>query len=214
MEKEMPEKINKPQTKSYNPVKVYLDDLIEIESLFTPLIEIFTEDYRYNTIQELVNHVGTSQKIKYLTIKPLTHPKVLIELRPDRVTLDVGSSDIASTGLFHKLDSILRGCQLPITQYYYLLLYISTTIASASLFQFASITLRDIISLDLALFFILICASLLRDHYKPRRALIILQRKSELRSFWQRNKDDLWKNVFSFILGVIAALIGKYLTGC
>lgn len=96
-------------TKEYSPIKLYLDDLENIEEVLkssSDIVSIKTEDYEYDSIDELCNHVkAKTVRIKTLEFKT-SNPYISIEFTKSRARVHVSSSD-KNAGIFFKLDQII-----------------------------------------------------------------------------------------------------------
>jgi hypothetical protein len=129
------EKIEKSITKSYLPVKVFLDDLEAIESTlkeFTENIVIKTDRYSFSNTDELITKYK-NQNIKALEISSYNPYNIHIEFLPVWVKLYSGSDSTVATGLFYKLDSILSSTtRKPEFLYSYTFLSLSVFIINGS----------------------------------------------------------------------------------
>jgi len=100
-------KISQHTTKEYQPMVLYLDDLQKIVDVFGDhgiKYCLNSEKFSYDNLQEIVEN---EQKIKSLAIKS-TDPYVSIEFNSHSASVRVINDDLISTGIFHKIDSIVK----------------------------------------------------------------------------------------------------------
>jgi hypothetical protein len=221
-EKNMPpQRIDKKQTKIFTPIKIYLDELNEIEGLLIQHgddLELSTEDFQYDSVQELVGHVGeATPTITKLTIRSNSHPTVILSLLPNTASLEVGSSDVASTGIFYKLSAILNKCQVPFASVIPLyILAVLLLVIIIDVFWHRGGTVPAILVTGSISIIILSIAAIYgirhrQQNYSQRYSQIILKKRHEDKSFWQKNKGDIIKGIIIAAVSAIMTLLLKSL---
>jgi hypothetical protein len=103
------EKVRKEKSfgRSYRPIVIWLEDLAEIVSTLRKNakdVHIATEDYLFETVEELKEHFGTQTQFAMEVTSSI--PYVRLELTRLWVKLHV-SAGPQSAQLFHDIDSIL-----------------------------------------------------------------------------------------------------------
>lgn len=200
-------KIEKSIIKNYLPVKVFLDDLEAIESAlkeFAENIVIETDGYSFSSTDELITKYK-NQSIRTLEISIYNPCYIHIEFSPLWVKLYSGSDSTSATGLFYKLDSILSSAtRKPEFFYSYTFFILFTVIINASSF-FLPKELKVVAIICNSIYIIWVCYfSYIR---LMNSAKIIMTKRHDLKSFFQRNKDALIVNSFVGIVTIFVTLL-------
>jgi hypothetical protein len=208
-------KIEKAFERSYGPIVIWLDDLEEIVDLLKQYAggaQIRTEDYQYEGLDDLKRHVG-GRPLSALTITNASvstdPPSVSLELTPTSVELRVfepqGRPEAAK--LFYEIDQVVTRCVRRFAGFYGLgHVELLPPIALFFLFQLFNAFQNEVNAGLAAILGILTFWSIWATFIKSRwTAVIHLQRRAEVRSFLERNKDQL-------LLLLIGAIIGGCVT--
>jgi len=108
-------KLDKSLSKEYPPLKIYLDDLEQIEEVLSDAsesISIETQDYSFASIEDFAGNYS-QKRINTLRITS-TNPYVTVEFNPLSCRLYVSSSSTNASGIFYKLDQIIHRHILPV----------------------------------------------------------------------------------------------------
>ncbi|AZP13550.1 hypothetical protein [Undibacterium parvum] len=105
------EKLDKPQTKDYDPLVMWACDLEEIFSVLNNCtkIEFVADHVKFESVEEFVK-ASKGRNPKVVKIKT-SEPYLTIDLYHRWAQLYVSSSELLASGLFHKIDSILSRCE-------------------------------------------------------------------------------------------------------
>jgi hypothetical protein len=196
------EKIKKQTTftRSYRPVVIWLEDLEEIVSILKEAakdVQISTEDYHFTSVDKLKEHYGSlTQFVMDITS---SSPYVNIDFARRWMTVRV-SPGAQSAQLFHEIDAILARRQRSIFYNSWWSVVPILLAGPAAYFFRAQAQVIIAVQLVLAVWYIWVVFIGMR-----RTAVINLQRRSEVRPFFERNKDQL-------VLLLIGSVIGGLIT--
>jgi len=211
--------IDRKQNKTYLPVCLYLDELSAIEKIINdaggkPIIKI--ADCEFDSIADLVKNQSLleNNKLDEALITSRT-PSIYIFLRKTWASLEIDTSDLISTGVFTKIDKILKSCKrrtawINHTWWGLLLLFIiSVSLFLILLFYFEiHFISKDILSILSPVQIAGITCLLYVIFYKINTTKIILQNRANAPSFFKRNKDQIIVNVIIAIIGAILGIFG------
>jgi hypothetical protein len=210
-------KIDQSISKDYPPVKLYFEDLVEIELVLNKIsteFQIQAADYSFDSIEELVTNIG-KRELAEMEIRTI-NPYVSISFKRFYTRLYVASSEFDSAGLFYKLDYILKRTRRRLWFLYsnysiWALFIISVTSSLTSLsinLSFMSIPFGKTASTALSLFGCA-CAALLIwiTYITNHHSTIFLISRYTQGSFWIRKKDDILLAIISAIFGAILYVI-------
>jgi hypothetical protein len=206
------EKIRKQKSyrRSYGPVVIWLEDLTEITALLKENckeVQISTADYRFGTVDELKEHVGSQAQFA-LEIDS-GDPYVSIDFDRRTASLYVGAGAQAAY-LFHEIDGIIerRQRRFPMLYRLWFLMACSAALWAVNYFFLADRT--DTISFVLislqaifSLWFLWAWFVVLR-----RTSVVRLQRRSEARPFFERNRDQLLLLLIGAVMGGLVTFAG------
>jgi hypothetical protein len=207
---------DKKQTKNFRPIKIYLDELYEIEQLLLQHgadIKLSTDKTDYDTVQEIVDHIGeATPTITELTIISNSHPPIILNLHPNTISLEVGSSDVASTGIFYKLSAILNKCQVSsniiMSLFFIGSLHLLVAANVISYYSFTGLGVKAFLAPTVAgIMLVYVTFSFVRWYLRinsPKHSQIVLKKRHEDKSFWQKNKGDIFKGI---IIAVVSSLL-------
>jgi hypothetical protein len=201
--------INESIDKYYSPIKVHIDDLNEIERIIKEScagVEVDAAGFKFDSITEMVENLRGRSIIgvKITTSKPYA----TIDFMKLYTHLYVSSSDTLGSGLFHKLDQIVRRTRRPLWFFYtsyfawglgILLPVISSFILTDSKYYYT------FVSLVFAWILWVVYVRL------QRQSLVILTAQSSLGNLWTRKKDEIVIAVISAAIGAILGIIGTVL---
>jgi hypothetical protein len=195
-------RVDEPISKEYLPLRLFLDDLQEIENILkgpAQSVSIKVRGFEFDSIDEFSKNSG-HRKITDLQITCST-PYVSLEFTRFSARLYVGSSDDTAAGLFHKLDQLLTQSRIPfwfLHSYYFvwvlnILLPLNTAVVSNE-------PTSTSVSLVAGAWIFRVLYVRLRRH-----STVILSNRNERSTFLSRKKDDL---ILALISGIIGALLG------
>ncbi|WP_029585113.1 hypothetical protein [Bradyrhizobium sp. URHD0069] len=206
-------KVEKSLERSYRPVVIWIDDLAEIIDTLKRHpreIDIRTADHRYEGLDDLKEHVGGQTQFD-LTISSSSGsgPSVSLELKRMAVRLWVfdprGGPEAAQ--IFHEINEVITRCQRRFAALYSLLLmfaivpfFLLTQFFLVQQSELSAARAASVVGSVVSLWFLWACYVIVRC-----KAVIKLQRRSEIRPFIERNKDQL-------MLLLIGAIVGGLIT--
>jgi hypothetical protein len=203
-------KVPKSLSKNYLPVKLYLDDLENIEDILkaTDSYSLRTDDYQYESVNELVTNVKTD-RLRQLDIGTLG---VSINLGKISAAVHVSSNAANNAGTFYELDQILsRRTRLGKWSYSFPFMFILIPIVAllTSFLFLLHLSLRLNLAISIVLY-VLAAAWMVWIYYVriARHSLIILVHKGTQKGFFERNKDNLILVIISGLLGAILGVAG------
>lgn len=206
------EKIKKHKTywRTYGPLVMWLEDLTEIIAFLQESaknIEISTEDYRFSTLDELKQHVGSRTQFN-LALMTDANPHVTIDFNQHKPRLYVAGDAAQATHLYHELNSLLSRCQRSFPWMYSLrfAIILAFVVLTAEYFvywrAFASIAPQIFTALLAVVGPLVVWVSFV----KLRRVCVIrMQRRADRPPFFERNRDQL-------VVLLIGALLGGGVT--
>jgi hypothetical protein len=198
-----PIKKDKTYFKNYGPTVVWLDDLAEIIRLLDGgQIDISTDDYKFESLEEAQQHFGP-HPIYSLKISS-SQPSAQVEFGRLRTQTYVYASP-TSLQLFHELDAVLRRCERrpPIFYRYWIVFLVSLLPNGVSWFwdpRLFGVPIFLILQVLLVVWMLRVLFIKMRRH-----SVVILKRRHEVPSFLTRNRDSL-------TIAIISALIGGLVT--
>jgi hypothetical protein len=212
--KNLMKKIGKSLSKNYLPVKLYLNDLFNIEDIlkmYSNSIEIEAEGYQYSSIKELSEQLNINQitELKIIMSQPYTE----INFYQQWAYIFVVADDIRGARLFIKLDELLKNKRRPLCFFYnyFFINFIWTFIFSLNFFV-DKYRIPYILLCVLGGFWI-IWAIFVRMR---RHSLIIIAKDNGFVKFWMRKKDDIIINIMTALiaaaLGVFGTLLVQHFT--
>lgn len=206
-------KRDKSIAKHYPPIKLYLDDLEEIEEALkkaSDSISFETEEYEFDSIEELKTHYKTAQL--YELEVSTRSPYVSLDLDRKSAFVYAASSEANSAGAFYRLEQIIsRRLLKPRWIYSLPLVLVLTSIGTFVQYHFSN-RINYYVSLSIAILLmiwgIFACYVALRRH----SVIVLIHRNSE-EPFFQRNKDNLTLAIISALLGAILGVAGTLIGG-
>jgi hypothetical protein len=187
--------------RSYRPVIIWLEDLAQIVSILREKandVHISTEDYLFATVEELKEHFGTQTQFAMEVTGSI--PYVRLELNRWWVKLHV-SAGPQSAQLFHDIDSILASRQRRFSFLYSNWMVLPILIGGGVARFFPEQANSPIVGVQavFAVWYLWVLFIRMRQS-----AVVNLQRRSEVRPFLERNKDQL---LLLLIGGIVGGLI-------
>jgi hypothetical protein len=202
-------KRSKSYSREYRPVILYLDDVNAIiTAVNAKEMEIYNENYRFSSLEELKEHFGPAE-INIITLAFLK-PSVSVEFLKYTARVFVGS-DPNSGQTFHEVDEILARCaRKPAIIYSFWFGLFGAAPGFVPLFvKHNEGWANTATGCWVALFFGSVCwASYVRFR---RYATVYLVRRHERKSFWQRNSDQIVMQVITLIIGAVLGIAGTQL---
>jgi hypothetical protein len=196
-------KLDTPQSKEYGPLVIWVDDLTrlfsELEN-YCSMVKLVADDLEFDSVEEFV----TESRGRRPTTVTITarNPYITLELHQRHANLFVHSSELASVGLFLKLDVILSRCERkPKFLYRYLWVVISVSIFPA-IFHIPPLKPYS---------FHGYWVSALLFSWMLYVASIHLRRFSIVHSLHRENRPSFFrKNWDAIVIAVISALVGAF----
>ncbi len=204
------EKLPKSIYRSLPLLRVYLDDLQEIENIlkehFDGKVEVRTKDYKIDSVEEL-------QKLKDTQIN---HIRFIggtfdldVELKPDNGNIYCTQDCPLNRGIVSQIEELLlkrkRRFDINLAKLWWVALIYSLV----TLFWFIksgfSISIKVSLALTGGSILIMTYYYYIWRADNRRHSIVILKHKTESPSFWQRNKDQIW-------LLLIGGVVGSFLT--
>jgi hypothetical protein len=196
------QKLDRSQHKNYGPVILWAEDLTALVSELETCeeVEIVADDVKYESIEELIRE---SKGRRPLVVKiTALNPHVSIELNPHRAWLYVSSSNLQSSGLFFKVDSILSHCERKLKFFYEFV----TVMVSATLLP--NIFFLPFMQSFMFLHWWVFGATFAWLFYAAyinfwKYSLVHLVRRGDRPSFVKRNFDTIVIAIISALLGAV-----------
>jgi hypothetical protein len=196
----MEKKKSPSRTQNFKPVRLFLDDIkaiVDILQAVTKKVSIETEEYRFASVEELLKL--EKESINNLTISCgnwAEIPNIRLSLKPGGTELYIDEDEPVSRGIFEKVKDVLIKCERPharVLQFAanYLLLVLAMALAPLTFFL-----PKDFTWSLLAIEWLLIILGLLggrwarKDRFQ-RYSIIILKKRVERKSVWERNQDQI-----------------------
>lgn len=206
-------KIIKSISKNYLPVIIdinILEKLIELFDLANIKYFIETENYRYDSLNSLINSKNEN-KISSLSIYTID---TYISIRFDKLwaTVYISSDDPYASGLFYKIDTIINESKrrFSIIYSYY---FIWSLIIAYNIFDIIN-NQNQFVSKKVELYFLIIyILYVIRALYIRlfSHSTIQMIKKRQVGTFFYRKRDDLILMVISAIIGaIVTVFVMKY----
>ena len=205
------ERINPSLAKNYLPLKLYINDLFDIERVvkeYSETISIETDQILFSSIEELSNELK-NQRVPKLIIRTLS-PYMYIDFSRLWARIYVSSNDENSFGLFVKLNEFLLRKR---RQIWFLYSYYVTwsIILLQWLFYFIipksfSTGIGNYIAVSFSLWVMWALFIRMRRH-----SLVLITKNSGFGSLWIRKKDNIILSIVAAIIGAILGIAGTLL---
>lgn len=203
-------KLGSPQTKDFGPLKLTAFDLAEILRLLASSsepgsnkVELIADDVQYDSAEEFVSE-SHGRIPKVVRIKS-SDPYATIDLHPAFARLYVSKDDVASVGLFAKLESVLRaGERQPKVLYSGWWIVLSLWVLQG--LSYIPVLKAYAGAINVA--FLLNSAWIVWAIYIHLRRFSLVQpvMASDPRTFWQRNSDNILIALISGLIGAVAGV--------
>lgn len=202
--------------RTYGPVVIWWEDLTEIVSSLKQHAEevhVSTEDYLFKSLDELKEHVGAQATLFALDINTL-QPSVSIDLARSHSRLYISAGPQAAQ-LLLDLDGILSRCQRPFPWAYRFWFVMLLPVVSVVLNVFYLNARPEMVAqiASLALNGLSLWAVWVTYVNLRRLCVIKMQRRSERRSFLERNQDQLIMLLVGAVIGGFATFAGVMVKG-
>ncbi|UUZ76363.1 hypothetical protein LP414_00730 [Polaromonas sp. P1(28)-13] len=193
------------QTKDFGPLRLGAADLNDLFNALsdTGKIEFIADDVQYDSVSEFVAE-SRGRVPKVVKIKA-ANPYLTIDLCPRWARLYVSTDDLAATGLFTKLASILRGCERWPRFLYSGWWVVGSMWALQALFQIPVLKpFGDVLTWLMVanLVWILWVAYV----HLWKFSFIQPLATTDARTFWQRNSDSVAVALFSALIGAVGGV--------
>ena len=208
-------RVDKSISKKYLPLRLYLDDLEEIEGFLSQDHRISFEsgDYQYDSVAELAQN--RKEEILYDLEISQHDPYILVELKRTWARVYVASSEPTSVGIFYNIDQLLRRRRRSPSFFYtrYFIWLFNGFVILGNLLLWANLlghlglrhlSLAVVVLVIAAAIVLLAAVAWIASVRVWRYSTIVLRHRREARGFFARNRDSL-------IVAIIAAIIGASL---
>lgn len=190
---------------------IWWEDLAEIVSALKQHAEVTlsTEDYQFKNLDELKEHVGAQATIFVLDVDT-TQPSVSIKLNRSEARLFISPGPQAAQ-LLLELDAVLSRCQrlLPWAYRFWFVMILPTVSVVLNIFY---LNARPELAAQIASGALntLSLWGPWASYVNLRRVSVIkMQRRSERRGFFERNRDQLIMVLVSAIVAFFAGVVVK-----
>ncbi len=199
------EKIEKPLNKSYRPSYFYKKDLLFFENIIKEnkgRFEIKTSDYKFNSIEELLNSSDgvPPKEIRFVSYSPYFE----MNISQRETNLYSSNSDILSGGIFLRLDNYIKkraklGKFSFLFSWGFILAFCTFLGIFPHIFEFEIKYIIVIAVLGFSMYG-LVGYTLLASHSQ-----ISFGHEGSMSTFWEKNKDQiivqLFITIISFVMG-------------
>ncbi|MFY7735078.1 MAG: hypothetical protein ACOVSR_16495 [Bacteroidia bacterium] len=206
-------KINQSISRKYLPVKIYLDDLDQIVTLFNEnniKYSLETDNYKYESLEELI--ISNKEKeIKSLKIKT-DEPYITIEFTKLWTQIYFSSDEPFVTGLFHKINSIINNTKrlFPFFYSYYFVWTMNIFLLLINIINKDGRLFPEYIDTSIFILYFLWLPRVLYIRLVKHSSIQLLK-KEHVSNFFHRKRDDLIlalvSGLFGAILGVLATIL-------
>ena len=202
--------------KEYMPLVLWREDFDEIISILkrrAAVTQFETDDYSFETLDELETHFGSKDKTELKIAS--SDPYVSIELGNKAARLYVSGNNPNASGIFFELDKVLTARQrrFPALYTYWVLLLINIFSIATTIFMFNNIKAYSYITSTWSAVSLVASAWGLWILYvrMRRHSIIRMRRRAATDSFVRRNKDQLTVAIIAAIVGAILGIVGTKL---
>jgi hypothetical protein len=207
-------KVNKSISKEYLPIKIYIDDIEQIVAIFDEnklKYTIETEQYKYDSLSELIDS-AQEKKIKSLEIKTY-QPYITVEFQKMWAKLYVSSDETFTTGIFHKIDTIINKSKrlMPFIYSYYFVWIMNIVIAIEGILNKSGKLFPEYIDTTISTVWLFWLARILYIRMVTHSSIQLIK-KEHVTNFFQRKRDDLILSLLSAIVGAILGVAATILT--
>jgi hypothetical protein len=200
-------KLDQSISQSYLPIKLYLDDLLEVQRILRESskdMQLKSSGYSFDSIEEMASTLG-KQEVFELEMHS-SSPDSRIEFTRLWAKVYVASSAITSAGMFHSIDHVIAKSRRPLS-----FIYSFYTIWGINIFSIVSTPLAKLFelpfinNLSLGGFVVLFWVLFVRLR---RHSTIVLTPRNASRTFWSRNKDEIIIALISATVGALLGILG------
>lgn len=215
-------KIHKPISKSYPPLRLFLEDIQGLEAVLAKgknsTFQIQTSDHILNSSEELDTH-HRDETLKELKIAS-TSPYVTLELRPSSIRVYCNDDDeTLKNGIFKQVDDILENCVLK-PRWFFSVTY-SNILFWVAFVVITILQIKDYIPSKIGTYLLLLALiyniGILVFTQKSTSQIIVSKKKDKPSYFlrnWEKLSIEAIKLLLVFALGVLSQhldQINKYL---
>lgn len=204
-------KIQKPISKEYKIVHLYLDDIENIETVILQakprLYKITLNNYEYDNVKEIPRDTGSLYDLEMQTYEPY----VSLQFRKYGVRLYVSGDDLVLYGIFSKIDKILEKSERKLLALPTSNIFFSLVLGGLE----GQLIIRAFpLSLNFETIIFLVLATLLGLYlflsysflFRSSSVIETIYRR-EKHSFFTRNKDQLILVMFGALIGAVITVI-------
>jgi hypothetical protein len=195
------------------PVKIYIDDIEKIISLFDEnkiKYTLQTDQYKYESLSELLDS-KKEKSIGSLKIQTF-EPYISIEFEKKWAIIYVSSDETFITGLFHKIDRIINQSKriISFSYSYYFVWVLNFLLLTIALINRGGKLYPQYIGISFSIISLFWISRIFYIRY-VRYSSIQLIRKEHVSNFFQRKRDDLILSLLSALIGAILGIVGTIL---
>jgi hypothetical protein len=223
------------ESRSYDLVRLYLDELEEIEQTMADLgqslegqsgrVEVSNGDWKAESVKQLVQQ-GNIGPFAEFEMKRYGPGYISVAVRSIETRLYVSdANDLQLRGAFEKVDAILRAARRP-----WVLRFVTSAVGATLVFggpaiaalllglvysvQYSASTRAWAVPLSVAVLALGVGGYALAYRTSMKRnGLAFLERKSSKPNFFVRNSDSLWLLLIGTTIGVVGSLIASKVAG-
>ena len=210
------ERIPKNISKHIGGVKIYVEGLeriIDVLSREDPNVELTTDEFRFQNLEDLLSKYEKSDYLQYLSIK-ISNPRISVSFDNNKVFIYASDNDALSSGLFLKVENIIKSYVRPIYIlsngfiYFPSIILLMTLVVLGGKFLPANIyNFLVPVAIGVSIFWAFLYAYLTFPHSAN---IVVPRRQSEGRGFFIRNRDSLILVLISALFGSIFTLLGTH----
>ena len=202
------EQITKSKRTDLKPLVLYFEDIAKICEILSEIsseIEIETEDYKLNNIEEITE---LSEKIIYSLNISTSNPYVSVDFRPSSASIYISEDNATQRGILDKIKQYLESKQRKLAWLANNSGLAGATLGSSSWFFLFGIPKNDKYLVSYGILVALLGA--FWSFYGHRNqfryfSIIFTNSKNDVSSFFTRKKDDI-------MVAIISAGIGALIT--
>lgn len=190
-------------------VKVYDSELREMWTLLTELggfVKITDDEFEYQTLDQVIEQRG--QIVKTLTFE-IDVPALSFKIGQGKTELHYGGH-LEAISTFTQLQALLKSSRRPVLNSLFNVYTASGAIALLVLLIIISrpVSLVGSLAIVLSVFAIVILSGV---NHNGGFSRILFMNRHEASSFWQRNKEDLLRDIISHTLTFLLGMLATYL---
>ena len=204
------QKLDQSISRTYQPLVIWPDQLTEVFEIIASCtdVSLVADNIKYDSVDELVT-VSKGRSPKMLEIRA-RNPHLSIDLDPMSARLYVSSSELIATGLFAKLDMLLRSSERrPKFLYRFVWAWLAS-LTLPNLFYLPVLKPYAWLSLPFSVAVLAWMLAIAYVHLRKHSSIQTGLRENQ-RSFVKRNIDAIVVAVVSALLGAVGGAVATKL---